>query len=233
MRKIDELTITNYSDYAIVTYTPSFLNDFKRRIKITDAVLKLNVNSFGNQTDKYSVQFLDGDNKYLVDEFIPADNQNEVHINITDELQQLFYKKDTTIKFEILGVYLEKKGNKIIFEYEDVKSLFETKSTHSFDINRAGNIELDLNTGLYNLSHFDLSCSQNALPITINHYYESINANTIKDAVILNNGRKELFNNWCGKGWKTNFHQYLIKEKSDKLYDDLETSKKFTYIDGK
>ena len=102
----------------------------------------------------------------------------------------------------------------------------------NFDAKRAGIIDVDLNSGMLNLSHFDLGCFSNALPVMINHHYESINHNTAKDIVILDKGKKEIYNKWCGKGWKTNLNQYLIKEKKDTLFDDFETAKKITYIDG-
>ena len=81
MRKIEtNITVNNYTDYATLTYIPFFFNDLKNRVRITDAVLSLNIKNFNNQKEKISVYFIDSDKEYLVDELDLSNNKSKVHI---------------------------------------------------------------------------------------------------------------------------------------------------------
>ena len=236
MKKIeDNITIQNYNEYTLLTYEPSFLSSVKHRVKILNAILKLNVINVDSNVSKHRVEFVDDNQSvYLIDEFTLLSNQKEFHIDITDELSRWNDSSNMTLTFKIYGVSLDSINNKVILEYENIKKLFDKQASQTFNIERAGNLNLNLGTGLYNLSHSDLSICSKSFQVNVNHYYESINAQKSNDFVILENDMKILPNYYCGMGWKTNFHQYLIKEKKkDELLSDSESSGKFTYIDGK
>ena len=104
MRKIEKIiTVNNYSDYATLTYMPSFLNNFKRRVRITDAILKLSINSYNLQADKYCVYFVDNGNEYLVDE--NDKNINRIKGNKTNNPNQITYGIAKCLNLFILLVF--------------------------------------------------------------------------------------------------------------------------------
>lgn len=233
MRKKDtHIIINNYSNHAELMYIPSILNDLKNKVKISNAILKINIKAYNSQNDKFGVYFVGENNEYIIDEFTISQDQKYVYINVTDELQQWIFSTNSILMFKVNGLSLFDTGNEVIFDYDSIKSFFEEKSIQNFDLGKAGSFNLDLNSGTSNLTHLDLSCFSNILPVNLNHIYDSINYNSTGDTVVLNSGSKKLGNYRCGKGWKTNFHQYLIKEKNAELFDDNETAKKITYIDG-
>ena len=97
------------------------------------------------------------------------------------------------------------------FEYKENDDDNDKKL--EFDNGQAGTTELNLLNGSISHEFFDTTIEQNTLSINLNHIFDSNNTENIG----------------LGKGWKTNLHQTLTKEKD---INSLFGYKKITYNDG-
>ena len=97
------------------------------------------------------------------------------------------------------------------FEYKENDEDNDKKL--EFDNGQAGTTELNLLNGSISHEFFDTTIEQNTLSINLNHIFDSNNTENIG----------------LGKGWKTNLHQTLTKEKD---INNLFGYKKITYNDG-
>ncbi|MCL2797498.1 MAG: hypothetical protein FWD58_05550, partial [Firmicutes bacterium] len=105
-------------------------------------------------------------------------------------------------------------------EYQFEKIRGGETLTHS--LNRAGTGTLDLLMGDVKIIHHDLTLEHPLLPITLSHVYNS--ALEASGA-----GALEPYNQtYCGKCWRTNFHQYIGWSSKT----DLDSNPLRSYIDG-
>lgn len=236
-----------------ILYCPSFLS--RDDIKVKQAVLQLDLN-FLNKNLKYEVLYLDEvlGKSYTVD-IIDGSSAGRVCVDISDELQTVLSNKKASANFKIVNagpenVEILSNSAKVFAENYSKKEPFETAS-YDFDCKRAGKGRVNLFTGELEFVHNDLAGDQSVLPIKIDHVYNNFLARKNSDEVNFENGIVNFDSFGCGKGFKLNFQQYLVKERvelkkseenaennsdlNQKEYGMLSDGKsagKFTYIDA-
>ena len=244
IKKIDQgnekIIITQNTNGAVIDYHPSLTT--KENIKIKQAVLKLPTN-VKNQNEIYEVNNIitddQGERLVVIDRFQKQSQDNLVCIDISDELQDLLSANGSVLKLNITRANQDNidffDGAEVLITYFNKKDSLNS-SSYEIDCKRAGQGSINLSTGALSFTHNDLACNQNALSIKIDHIFNSFLANKSNDTVDLEEGIINIPDFKCGKGWKLNIQQYLVKEKKlDSLLSDGESASKFTYInsDGK
>jgi len=238
IKKIDTgekiiITRDNESDEIIITYSPSFTT--KENIKIKQAVLELPL-VVKNSNIKYEVDQVLPDKLIVIDQFQNASQENKVCIDISDEVQEILNNDEPSLILKIKdsvekNITFSNDARVLVYYFDkrdDLKS-----SSYEVDCKRAGKGKVNLSTGAFSFVHNDLVSNQNALPIKINHVYNSFLANKDNDTVEFEDKIVSLPSFNCGKGWKLNVQQYLVKEKkANSLMSDGESASKFTYINA-
>lgn len=236
----EKIVITQDIDGAYIKYYPSFLTS--ESIKIKQAILKIpaEVNAQNITFDVENVVVENEEEKsFIIDSFQKQSKNNLICIDISDELQDLLSLKRDMIILRIKNATQANisffDGAEVLINYSNKKALM---TSNDYDINckRAGHGLLNLSTGALSFRHSDLVNRQNALPIEINHIYNSFLANLENDSVDFDNKVINIPDFNCGKGWKLNIQQYLVKENGiNSLLSDGKSANKFTYInaDGK
>ncbi len=109
----------------------------------------------------------------------------------------------------------------IVVDYPSNNIFSKSNSVKEFDSGKAGKTFLNL----FNLNmlheHEDLSINHNQLNINVSHIYLP----KLFDLGTETHNKEK----YMGKGWKTNLHQYIVKNPN---YNYLLGSKEITYIDG-
>ena len=238
IKKIDSsqsITISDLDSNGVkVTYSPTFSTTRLRMIKISKAVLKLNLNTITSQNSK--IYFINEQTQedYLIDEL--SGENKKIYIDITDELQSCLTASNNYINLHIENIkssFITMNDTEVILEYYFKKESINEQSVYQLDAGKAGTGEINLATGRLKFAFQNTISNSKALPISINHLYDSIDAGTSQSIVPFFDGYKELPKSICGKGWKTNFNQFIIKENLDAgTFTDKKTSTRFTYINA-
>ena len=201
---------------SIVTKNIADLN-LSKSVKIKKAVVPLTVISDNLPTDAvFDVTCkLDSLDCGLIDRLSGLTQGQEIKINITDELQKAiesntiqliinFTDTDTDnptiIKFE-KTVDNDKETSDI--EYISKAEYSANGTSHSVDLGSAGQVSVNLSTGMLNIVHQDVQSDSNVLPLSISHVYNSFGTKLPNDASI---------SNYYGEGWKLNLEQYLVEK---------------------
>ncbi len=238
IKKIDsnEAVIVNDLDSngVQITYSPDLSETKLGMIKVIKAVLKLPISTTTNQL--HSVYNINEQTKQeeIIDTF--KNPTKDVFIDITDELQVSLENSINNVKLRISGISVEDINlDKVqgYIDYNYKKQVLQDQATYSIDAGRAGNGNVNLSTGSLCFSHEDVKSNAKVLPISVTHAYNSLNANKEEETVPFLDGCKILPKYNCGKGWKTNFHQYIVKETiKETSFSDKQTSARYTYVDA-
>ncbi len=122
---------------------------------------------------------------------------------------------------------------KLITEYYYKNEAIDSQATKTIDAGKAGTGEANLSTGALKLSFEDVTSNSKVLPISISHTFNSLNAGAKNPLAPFSDSLIPLPLNNCGKGWKTNFNQYVVKETlPDSTFADKQTTAQYTYIDA-
>lgn len=237
IKKIDSKDTITYQDLGIdgvkVTYSPHFSVIKSEMIKLSKAVLKFDLNTVPTEICKVYFADLQSGNEYIIDEFI-ADN-NKVCIDITDELQDCLFQKQA-FSLRISGISVNDilpDTREAALEYYFKKQTIKDQAVHKIDAGKAGSGEINLATGTLKFSFEDVVSNSKVLPISVKHIFNSLDSGTTNQIIPYFDDCKTLPNNNCGKGWKTNFNQYIVKElPTDGTFSDNETSARYTYINS-
>ena len=237
IKQIDSLIAISIQDLSAdgvkVTYSPQLSLIKSEMIKLSKAVLRFDLNKAPTETCKVFFSDLQSGNEYIIDEF--SANNTKVCIDITDELQDcLFSKKTFSLRISGLSANsIISESREAILEYYFKKQTIKDQAIHNFDVGKAGNGEINLATGVFKFAFEDVATSSKVLPISVTHSYNSLDAGKASQIVPYFDEFKTLPENNCGKGWKTNFNQYIVKEpKADGIHSDKETSARFTYVNA-
>lgn len=223
MKIKERSVVVNYESRGlIVSYTPTLTR--KEGIKVKKAVLKLQVTSASNE-EGYLVKI----NNSLIDKFYGAGDNGNVTIDVSEKLQDLFDREEGSMEVVIENATDE---NLVLGEKEVIIDYISKKTPHKrgvykdVEISERTAFSVNLNTGKVKLSHRDFN--------GISHEYSSLNANKENEEILYKKESLLTPMHKCGKGWKLNLQQYLIKEENGKnLLEDNKTSNKYIYIDGK
>jgi len=237
IKKIDSnISFSDSGIDTIITYILNFSNIEKKSIKLKRAVLKLPLSVDTNYSGGFKVMLANEQNpEGVIDYFEKAGPKGSVCIDITNELSKSLKNNDSSLQLVIKnGSQIEytQSEAKVLIDYTLKKSKKYDNPLYEYDLKKTGNINVDLSIGSLNLKHSDISSNKNSLPIKISHVYTTLAADEEADTIVVNNEEKNIFPYNCGKGWKLNLQQYLIKDTKEGLANDKESSKIFTYIDG-
>ena len=215
-------TIADSNGYNL-HYTPS---EVIKNAKIYRGIITISTSSFATSTT-FNVKV---DNE-IIDRVNIDSSKSYICLDITDELQDLLSKENG----ETLSIVFE--GNNLI-NVNDIKCYIEYDPqtinnsgnlVKNINVNRAGSGSISLFNKNFYFSHEDVKTNSKVLPINIKHAYSKFNKDN--SFVLLRNGSQfELPKSFCGKGWRLNYQQFLVKENHSELFDN-ETSNTYTYID--
>ena len=214
---------------TMINYVPSFNIATMSLIRIKQGILKVNATVNSIKEGGFEVYNSKGE---VIDCLKDVSSNGCYCIDVSDELNELVNEGNTT-----LSIRIKNTTNYITINNVEAHIKYDLKSSEKIGVKkekvhcrRAGNGNVNLLNGNLKFIHQDVI--GNKLPIEIKHVYNSLLANKENDSVIHNDGIYSLPNYNCGKGWKLNLEQYLLKETNYSLSDDNETSKIFTYING-
>ncbi len=195
--------------------------------KITSATLVIQVyqNKMLASENGFKVEI----NNELVDYIYKPGNNNMIYVNITEELNRLVSKD---IENEIITIYSvdNNKGYLSLYRYNTINVkyiskniMFANNSYQESNCQRAGNGKVNLATGELTFIHPDISTTGKGLNLSLAHVYNSYRKSDTCDE------DSPFANYHCGKGFKLNVHQSLLKRQSSMSNNGEEV---YTYIDG-
>jgi RHS repeat-associated protein len=216
--KVTGTTNTGNVFYKADVENPCEAGTFDKNTRITNASLELAVTSKTIKTQNKGIEI--NVNGYLIDYIINSNLQNKIALNITQELSDLIEREGNNFTIEFYD--RESTGNRFTFaanpvlkiEYQPKNLFSENTPCQKNDVKRAGTGRVNIDSGLLQFVHNDINGEELTIPLSITHTYNSINTDTNEFA--------------CGKGWKTNLHQSLIKKQLANGNDKGE----YVYIDG-
>lgn len=169
--------------------------------------------------------------KTYIDNPVSVNRNVEVYVQLIDTqlkssvpLYETGTDNPSTTNDYIILTLKDLKGNhqpQVVMEYPSKNVFIENHSIKEFDSKKAGITYLNLFNQIFVHEHEDLSISHNQLNVNVKHIYSP---------KILTLGL-EIYNKekYLGKGWKTNLHQYIIKNSE---YEYPLGSKDIIYLDG-
>ena len=232
IKKIDSnktITIDDLNDNGIqIIYSPDFSDTKLNMIKISKAVLKLELSEIPLQ--KSTVYYIDDQSlkQYVVDE-VSAENKKIV-VDITDELQNCISMSKNHIILQIDKVAkssILEESSEVVLEYYFKKQYIKDQASYNLDAGKAGSGEINLSTGRLKFAFQDATNNSNILPLSVKHSFDSIDADSSQIIVPFLDSYMQ-FPRAYGKGWKINFNQFIVKENFE---TDI-PSARFTYIDA-
>lgn len=211
--------------------------------KITHAVLELTkTDNYQSHTEGFVVKY---GNKVL-DKFRHNGYNNRIEIDITDEIQKIV---DGSSNIELVieraskadkrdDDFLVVATEKInVSEYKPrifvdfVSARLETNEMayETISMGKFGIGSVNLATQKLKWKFSDIDISNKGLSLSISHLYDDYLAGRENDALDLNYQYSSKTNAFgCGKGWKTNLHQYFLANDRSGLMG----SSGYLYIDG-
>jgi YD repeat-containing protein len=199
-----------------------------RESRILNATLILTPSQFpsGNSFNVYA-KSSDGNKNgefETIDHLTPI-NDKPVYINITQEANCLLKNPKETATIKIASGISFLNNSDLKLEYIPERIMHEGNAYYDISAGRAGGGKVNLATGALQYAHSDSAAS--GISHVYNTWQADKEATVIDDAVDANgNIKAAAFNHSCGKGWKLNLHQYLVRRKGTDQQDV------FTYIDG-
>ena len=223
---------------ATITYQIGLKQNDKESIKIKQALMKIKANNTSASKSGHKVYLVKPNKTEIIDYFQEINNLGYICIDITDELIDAIKSNENSLNFQITNITEEitfVEDNQVIILHENSRKVIENNAFQEINVKNAGFGKVNLATGNLAFSHVDTN-SKGIMPINIFHAFSSEMANKYGDDLSQKDYTNFLNSYNCGKGWKLNFEQYLIKNKPiDSLLEDGETSGVFRYImaDGK
>ena len=113
-------------------------------------------------------------------------------------------------------------------------SIFENAEQRSFEaLNLAnGSVGIDFYNGAVVADITDVKTNGDN-PIVLRHIFNSAANGNQGYSVYTDDGQSAvIFDTKCGEGWKLNYQQCIVSEKGSAIFDDKETSVRYTWIRG-
>lgn len=181
--------------------------------KVVDASITLKPTVLTpEQNIRFVIDFIDSDGNVIwsnVDTIFIGEDMGAFVLHISDELQHAIdYKMPMILRFtpeKSVQLGLEQVLEKNYYDavFMSVNESMKNSAKHSVGLNSAGDLAVNLVTGNVALERQIIPLRSNALALSLKHIYTSY-----FDKVKENYG---LHSN-CGKNWKLNMEQYLIRE---------------------
>ncbi len=193
--------------------------------RITDAVLTLKTIRVSD--DGYEIGIVNDDGSFDVIDYVSPSNGDNVYINITEELNRIIKAHSRNITIRINGSIEFSTESRLDITYIPERVMYDGNTYCEVDVGKAGSGKVNVSTGALNFIHNDSSISG------ISHVYNTWQANKTgadfdyPDVLEETKNAIAKYGDYgCGKGWKLNVHQYLIKRKGTDSQD------LYTYVDG-
>jgi RHS repeat-associated protein len=234
MKKIDDIqvTVTNTTNITYHAVTSQririmsyFLKSKKDIVKIIRAKAKLTCTNTGNAIINYS--------NWEANDNLHSDTIGQVFlIDIKDEIQDMLNRNLSYIDLETEKIEEEKatmlhpergainvltfdENIEVSIEYVSKTEYKKNSKDYIINLNRAGEINVDLGTGTYHIKHQTVLDKSNLLPFEINHIYNpAICENGKINTSILSSSSESHYSIdtiKLGNGFALNLNQALIK----------------------
>ena len=194
--------------------------------RIINATLKLSVLNVAGGGFNVKAQS-NGGNFEIIDYISPTAIGETVFLNITEEVNSIIKNENATVVIQIeipVGNALAfKPAVQLEIEYVPERIMHESNAYYNISAGRAGSGKINLATGALNFVHGDSAAS--GISHVYNGWQAGETATTIEDIADTEN-ETAVFEHNCGKGWKLNLHQYLVKRAGTDGQD------LYTYVDG-
>ena len=239
IKQIDSNSTITFNDLGSngvkLTYSPNLSELKKGVIKLKKAVIKFKILTAPNQNCNVYLLDENSEDQYIIDEF--SRDKQSVYINITDELQDCLQASTCNISLRISNLSVSNIDTSALpeatLEYYYKKEVIESQASYEFDAKKAGVGKINLSSGVMDFSFEDVTNNSKTLPLCVRHTFNSLDANCSQIKVPHLNSYKELPNFGVGKGWKTNFNQFIVKEANDSgTLSDGKSSSRYTYINA-
>ena len=196
-----------------------------RNSKITRACLVLRVESFFGSGIEVDAKTDNG--SYEVIDYVFPSNGDAVCIDITEEINGIIKNTEQSVTVRFNGEIQFDSEISLDVSYIPERVMYDGNTYCEFDVSRAGSGKVNISSGAVSFVHSDSNVSG------ICHVYNTWQANKTKvdfDYPDVSQEIKDAIANYsdygCGKGWKLNVHQYLIKRQGTSSQDV------YTYVDG-
>ena len=239
IKQIDSNSTITFNDLGSngvkLTYSPNLSQLKKSMIKLKKAVIKFKINTVPNQNCKVYLLDENSTDLYIIDEF--SGDKKSVYINITDELQDCLQVSGSNISLRISNLSVNNIDTAILpetnLEYYYKKEVLTNQANYDFDVGKAGVGKINLSNGVMDFSFEDVINNSKTLPLSVKHSFNTLDANCSQMKVPHLDSYKELPNFGVGKGWKTNFNQFVVKETNDSgTLSDGKSSSRYIYINA-
>jgi RHS repeat-associated protein len=215
----------------------NIISQIRKNIKVTNATLELVVKEnrlFSSNSRGFEVKI----NNEIVDYLKKPGIDKKLHINITEEMNEIVKGNTSSAILTIATANLSNEEDNLILEstqslifidYIPEELMFENNSYHVDNCKRAGTGKINLANGNLNFVHYDMNTKGIGSPIDIQHVYNTFQAGKVNDNLESNYNQLKIDNFYCGKGWKLNIQQFLVKTIP---FDFEKNAEIYTYIDG-
>ncbi len=209
---------------SIKVSSAEIVKKIDRHSRILNATLTIK-NISGNG---FEVKAQSNDGGWAVIDYITEAVGGKISVNITEEVGDIIRNDKEKVLLQLdCGINFDPATDaELQIEYVPERIMHESNAYYDVDAGRAGSGKVNLATGNLQFIHSDSAISG------ISHVYNSWQAGEdapdfsgadiptdVKEAV-------EGYTYGCGKGWKLNLHQYLIK------HAGMDGQDSYTYIDG-
>lgn len=215
----------------------------KANSRITHAILELTRTS---NTQSYTEGFVVKYGNKVLDKFEYNGYNNRIEIDITDEIQKIIdngsdieliierASKSDKSADDFLVVATEKIANseykpRIFVDFVSARMDMDEMAHETISIGKFGTGSVNLATQKLKWECPDIDIRHNSISLSISHVYDDFLAGKVNDAVDLNNQYSSKTSSFaCGKGWKTNLHQFFLANGRIGLLGSIG----YLYIDG-
>ena len=231
--KTMDLQCTNPSQG--IELTNDILTKIGKSSRIVNAILMPTVQSIRSQAEQYAIKVSYNEQEAQIIDYIKPTVNNRFSVNITEELICKINNEAENIRIIIDSGLAINSTVTLAVEYVSEHLMTDDVASCDVDAHRAGGGKINLATGKLRFNH-DLGAG---LSLT----YNDSQANEISTKIASENNSETTFKHSCGKGWKLNVEQYLVKtvnadNKEIYTYVDAQGNyhefyEKYYYLDGK
>ncbi|MCL2062595.1 MAG: hypothetical protein FWH03_08260 [Firmicutes bacterium] len=175
----------------------------------------------------FEVKIQSNEQNFEVIDYILPSSGDTVFLNITEELNDIIKNPNDAVVIQFDDGITFNSDIELKVEYIPEHIMHESNEYYEVDAGRAGSGKINIATGALNFVHSDSAASG------ISHVYNTWQANKAGadfDYPDIATEVKEAIGKYgdygCGKGWKLNVHQYLVKREKTSEQD------LYTYVDG-